>query len=185
MRVLLETQERESSDSPMLNAFWRVAPSDRRNFLAILPAGVFLRAIVFSSRTSPAVHARRFFARLAINPPFQERQLVSLTGADEKSGDRTGIIISAAASQSKACRTRGETRAIVRYFLARCGFGSKSNLHGRLSDRVCNRRCGLRLIATLQRSNKPDLQRSRRTPPLTIAKDSSVILKIRSRKVLS
>jgi hypothetical protein len=77
----------------MLNAFWRVAPSDRLSFLAILPAGVFLRAIVFSSRTSPLVHARRFFDRLAIKPPFQESQLLSLTGAKEKSADRTGIIM--------------------------------------------------------------------------------------------
>jgi hypothetical protein len=81
---LLLGQERESRDSPMLNAFCRVAPSDRRSFLAILPAGVFLRAIVFRSRTSPAVHARRFFGLLAIKPPFQQRQFVSLTGADEK-----------------------------------------------------------------------------------------------------
>jgi hypothetical protein len=35
----------------MLNAFCRVAPSDRSNFLAILPAEVFLRAMVFISRT--------------------------------------------------------------------------------------------------------------------------------------
>jgi hypothetical protein len=82
--LLLLGQERESRDSPMLNAFCRVAPSDRRSFLAILPAGVFLRAIVFRSRTSPAVHARRFLGLLAIKPPFQQRQFVSLTGADEK-----------------------------------------------------------------------------------------------------
>ena len=85
--VFLESQERESSDRPMLNAFCRVAPSVRRNFLAIARAGVFLRANVFNSRTSPAVQARRFFGLLAINPPFQERQLVSLTGANEKPTD--------------------------------------------------------------------------------------------------
>lgn len=44
----------------MLKAFWRVAPSVRFNFLAILAAGVFLLAIVFSSRTWTAVHARLF-----------------------------------------------------------------------------------------------------------------------------
>ena len=82
--LLLLDQERESRESPMLNAFCRVAPSDRRSFLAILPAGVFLRAIVFRSRSSPAVHARRFFGLLAIKPPFQQRQFVSLTGVDEK-----------------------------------------------------------------------------------------------------
>jgi hypothetical protein len=82
--LLLLDQERESSDSPMLNAFCRVAPSDRRSFLAILPAVVFLRAIDFRSRSSPAVHARRFFGLLAIKPPFQQSQFVSLTGVDEK-----------------------------------------------------------------------------------------------------
>jgi hypothetical protein len=35
----------------MLNAFWRVAPSERFSFLAIRDAGVFFRAIDFSSRT--------------------------------------------------------------------------------------------------------------------------------------
>jgi hypothetical protein len=84
LELLLLDQERESRESPMLNAFCRVAPSDRRSFLAILPAGVFLRAIVFRSRSSPAVHARRFFGLLAIKPPFQQRQFVSLTGVDEK-----------------------------------------------------------------------------------------------------
>ena len=63
-------QERESSESPMLNAFCRVAPSVLFNFLAILAAGVFLRAMVLSSRTSPEVHARRFFDFLGINPPY-------------------------------------------------------------------------------------------------------------------
>ncbi len=58
-------------ESPMLNAFWRVAPSVRFSFFAILEAGVFLFAIVFSSRTSTDVHARRFFVLLAIEPPFQ------------------------------------------------------------------------------------------------------------------
>jgi hypothetical protein len=46
-----------------------------------------LRAIVFSSRSSPELHARRFFFLFAIKPPFQERQLVSLTGAKEKPTD--------------------------------------------------------------------------------------------------
>ena len=64
-------QERESSERPMLNAFCRVAPSVRPNFLAILLAAVFLRAMVFRSRTSLVVQARRFFDRLAIKPPFQ------------------------------------------------------------------------------------------------------------------
>jgi hypothetical protein len=41
---------------------------------------VFFFAIALRSRTSAAVHARRFFFIFAIKPPFQERQLVSLTG---------------------------------------------------------------------------------------------------------
>ena len=53
-------QPRESSDSPRLNAFCRVAPSVRFNLLAMLDAWVFLRANVFSVRTSDDVHERRF-----------------------------------------------------------------------------------------------------------------------------
>jgi len=68
----------------MLKAFWRVAPSVLLSFLAIRDADVFLRAIVFSSRTSLEVHERRFFFLLAIIPPFQESQLVSLTDVKEK-----------------------------------------------------------------------------------------------------
>jgi hypothetical protein len=69
----------------MLNAFCRVAPSVLFNFLAIFDAGVFLFAIVFSSRTSTEVQARRFFVLLAIEPPFQnEGSLISLAGTKEK-----------------------------------------------------------------------------------------------------
>jgi hypothetical protein len=71
----------------MLKAFWRVAPSVRFSFLAIADAGVFFFAIDFRSRTSTEVHARRFFVRFAIKPPFQERQLVSRTGMKEKPTD--------------------------------------------------------------------------------------------------
>jgi hypothetical protein len=79
-----EFQERESSESPMLNAFCRVAPSVLRSFLAIFPAAVFFFAMLFNSRTSVAVHARRFFDFLAINPPFQEKHyIISLTEAKE------------------------------------------------------------------------------------------------------
>jgi hypothetical protein len=56
----LEVQARESSDNPRLNAFCRVAPSVRFKALAIFAAGVFFRAADFSSRTSAAVHERRF-----------------------------------------------------------------------------------------------------------------------------
>jgi hypothetical protein len=87
-RLALEDQERESSDSPMLKAFWRVAPSVRFSFLAICDAEVFFFARDFRSRTSAAVHARRFFAFFAIKPPFHERQLVSLAGVNEKPTDQ-------------------------------------------------------------------------------------------------
>jgi len=83
-RCALKNQERESSESPMLKAFWRVAPSVLLSFFAICDALVFLRAIVFSSRSSLEVHARRFLFLFAITPPFQERQLVSLIQAKEK-----------------------------------------------------------------------------------------------------
>lgn len=88
--IALKNQERESSESPMLKAFCRVAPSDRRSFLAILPAGVFLRAIAFRSRTSPAVHARRFFARLAIKPPFTTKTACIPYGNERKVSRQDG-----------------------------------------------------------------------------------------------
>jgi hypothetical protein len=82
--VAEKNQERESSESPMLNAFWRVAPSVLFNFLAIFDAAVFFFAKDFNSRISVAVQARRFLDFLAINPPFQERQTVSLNGGGRK-----------------------------------------------------------------------------------------------------
>jgi hypothetical protein len=51
---------RESSDNPMLNAFCRVAPSDRLRVLAILAARFFFFARVFNVRTCAVVQARRF-----------------------------------------------------------------------------------------------------------------------------
>jgi hypothetical protein len=80
----------------MLNAFCRVAPSVLFSFLAILDAGVFLFAMVLSSRTSPEVHARRFFVLLAIGPPFQMRQVVSHAGVNDNSKDgmRTDLLLS-------------------------------------------------------------------------------------------
>lgn len=55
-----QCQARESSDSPRLKAFCRVAPSLRFNLWAMLDACVFLRANVFSVLTSDDVHERRF-----------------------------------------------------------------------------------------------------------------------------
>src|SRR5271154_5863386 len=133
-----DDQERESSESPMLNAFWRVAPSVLLNFLAIRDALAFLRAIVFSSRTSAEVHARRFFFLFAIKPPFQESQLVSLTGANEKPTD--GVKTHLAVEPLPHCRAwnftattrsqmrQGElTNAFVGSFLARRETGGNSS----------------------------------------------------------
>jgi hypothetical protein len=61
-----ETQTLESSDSPIVNAFCRVAPSVRLSVLPIRDARFLWRAIVFKVRTCSAVHARRFVAFLAI-----------------------------------------------------------------------------------------------------------------------
>jgi hypothetical protein len=63
------SQARESRDNPILNAFCRVAPSLRFSFLAIFPAGVFVRASDFSSRISLASQAR-LFAFLAMWSPL-------------------------------------------------------------------------------------------------------------------
>ena len=60
------TQTRESSDKPILNAFCRVAPSERFSVLAIRAACVFFRASAFNVRICSGVHARRFVAFLAI-----------------------------------------------------------------------------------------------------------------------
>jgi hypothetical protein len=63
-----------------------VAPSDRFNFLAIFPAGAFLRAIDFSSRTSTDVQARLvfpFFIRAFIRAFLKELHLF-LAGAPFK-----------------------------------------------------------------------------------------------------
>jgi hypothetical protein len=74
----------------MLNAFCRVAPSVLFNFLAIFDAGVFLRAIVFSSRTSPEVHARRFFDLLAIEPPYSTKAVCIPYGRERKANKQDG-----------------------------------------------------------------------------------------------
>jgi hypothetical protein len=60
--------------------------------LAIFPAAVFFFASDFSSRTSVAVQARRFFDFLAINPPFQERQLISHSGVEENITDGVDVM---------------------------------------------------------------------------------------------
>ena len=56
-------QTRESSDSPRVKAFCRVAPTVLFKVRAILSACVFCRASVFNVRTCSVVHARRFDCR--------------------------------------------------------------------------------------------------------------------------
>ncbi len=67
---------RVSSDSPMLHAFCRVAPSVLFNFLAIFLAGVLVFAIDFNPRTSATVHARRFLAIEKLQSAMNEQVLV-------------------------------------------------------------------------------------------------------------
>ena len=55
-------RQRELSDNPILNAFWRVAPSDRFKRRAIDRAGIFLRASDLRSRTWTDVQVRLFDA---------------------------------------------------------------------------------------------------------------------------
>jgi hypothetical protein len=57
---------RESRDSPILNAFWRVAPSVRFIVRAIFAADILFLASDFSSRTCADVHARLFDVFFAI-----------------------------------------------------------------------------------------------------------------------
>ena len=74
---------RGSSDNPILKAFCRVAPSVLLSFLGIFGAGVFLRAIVFSSRTCPDVQPRLF------DPFFINKRLALITGSASKEEPRT------------------------------------------------------------------------------------------------
>src|SRR5271167_3122156 len=75
---------RESSERPMLNAFWRVAPSVRFRVFAILFAGTFFLASDLRSRTCTDVQGRlfdRFFiANLSIKGPV----LVAVSWSKEK-----------------------------------------------------------------------------------------------------
>jgi hypothetical protein len=65
---------RESNETPRENAFCLVAPSVRLSDFAILPADVFFLARLFKSRTSAAVHARRF-AFPAIKISYSQMQV--------------------------------------------------------------------------------------------------------------
>ncbi len=76
-----------SSDNPMLNAFWRVAPSVRLSVLAIFEAGTFFRASDLRSRTCTAVQARFLFDPFFITNLFsgyKGRVLVALSWSKEK-----------------------------------------------------------------------------------------------------
>jgi hypothetical protein len=75
----------------MLNAFRRVAPSDRLRLFAMFAAGVFFRAIDFNVRTSAAVHARLFFRLFIWVLPVCEPMLVALTRSNGKSAGAGGL----------------------------------------------------------------------------------------------
>jgi hypothetical protein len=68
--LLLAGVRRDLSDRPNPDSFCRVAPSVRPRARAIIAIGVLRRASPLSSRTSLAVHARRFIALLAMSFPF-------------------------------------------------------------------------------------------------------------------
>ncbi len=70
----------------MLNAFCRVAPSLRFSVFAILFAGTFFLASVFSSRTGIDVQARLFFDPFFIRicSPCKGRALVAENQSKEK-----------------------------------------------------------------------------------------------------
>ena len=108
----LPDYERESSDNPRLNAFCRVAPSVRFRVRTMLAAPVFLRAIVFSVRTSDEVHERRFdFLGIPIISEWKGRDLVARICWKEKQknaakGCRTIHVISLRATPYAPCRDR-------------------------------------------------------------------------------
>jgi hypothetical protein len=60
-----QDQRRVSSETPKLNAFWRVAPSVRLSFLAIVAARLRCLAKTFNVRTSTDVQARAFLVFMA------------------------------------------------------------------------------------------------------------------------
>jgi hypothetical protein len=72
----LQSQARESSDNPTLNAFCRVAPSVRLRVRAIFLAGVFFLASRLISLISLPVQERRFFPFL-ISISFNEANAFS------------------------------------------------------------------------------------------------------------
>jgi hypothetical protein len=83
---------RESSDKPMLNAFWRVAPTVRLSALAILLAAVFFFAKAFNSRTCAALQEtlfRAFFDIVEISN-LKERSLIAVSQSKIK---LTGALI--------------------------------------------------------------------------------------------
>jgi len=73
----------------MLNAFCRVAPSDRLRVFAILAARFFFFARVFNVRTCAVVQARRFdtFLAIQITPGFMNVSFVAESSCEEKPGE--------------------------------------------------------------------------------------------------
>jgi hypothetical protein len=119
-----------------------VAPSVLLSFFAICDALVFLRAIVFSSRSSLEVHARRFLFLFAMTPPFQENAACIPNASKRKAEcDNYFVIITFSSSaRSRQNRLRinrnsfwhHKTKSSFRS-LARMAPGSKRFLRNRCS----------------------------------------------------
>jgi hypothetical protein len=86
------TQTRESSDRPILNAFCRIAPSERFSVLAIREAFFFWRAMVFKVRTCSGVHARRFVAVLAIKQTPKCEKVVVAPRVNNNNKESLGVL---------------------------------------------------------------------------------------------
>jgi hypothetical protein len=121
----VRTQTRESRDKPILNAFCRVAPSERFSVLAIREAFFFWRAMVFKVRTCSGVHARRFVAFLAIKqtPDFDRGYLVA-PHVSNNNKESLGVWINCISLAFKSLRLTGSNVTIqglqrVKYKLAK------------------------------------------------------------------
>src|ERR1700722_15307215 len=83
--------QRESNETPILNAFCRAAPSLRLSALAVFGAGVFDLAIVFTSLTSCVVRSRRVDVLFAMMPPLIKPDSKQLINAPAGLGMSTGF----------------------------------------------------------------------------------------------
>jgi hypothetical protein len=109
--------ERESKETPKLNAFCLVAPSVLLSERAIFRAGVFCRALAFSSRMSSLVHWRRLDGFFAMLSPIE-------AGASKKQKDRQ--LIRSCACSVHADRLKSSTSQM----LAQDKYGAAASPNG-------------------------------------------------------